>query len=136
MSFTILQRLRHNSGMDNPITVDTLCLRHNIIMIRPYLLAATAVACHDPAGAGNFTDILHCLTTTNGSNGTKGGCCGSSGSSSSRGWHSLSVGGTGPGPRGWFACTPTADGCMVVHGGLGADNERRGDMFMLGMHDD
>jgi hypothetical protein len=81
------------------------------------------------AGAGNFTDVLHCLAPHS----SNGGCGGSTGSSS--GWHSLSVSGSGPGPRGWFASTPTADGGMVVHGGLGADNERRGDMFMLCMHE-
>lgn len=82
-----------------------------------------------PAGAGNFTDVLHCLDPTGGSSP----------------WHTLQLSSstadngagstaTGPGPRGWFAAACTPDGNLVVHGGLGADNERRGDMFMLKMH--
>jgi hypothetical protein len=77
-----------------------------------------------PPGAGNFTDILLCLAPNSSS-------CSSSSSSK---WHSLAVPGSGPGPRGWFASTRTPDGSMVVHGGLGTDNGRMGDMFMLCMH--
>jgi hypothetical protein len=40
----------------------------------------------------------------------------------------------GPGPRGWFAAAAVAGGDLVVHGGLGGDNSRRGDMFKLCMH--
>jgi len=84
------------------------------------------------AGAGNFTDVLYCLSPIKPNTADAPH---SSSSSSSSQWHKLQVSGCGPGPLGWFATTATAAGNMVVHGGLGADNERRGDLFMLHMHE-
>ncbi|GIL88835.1 hypothetical protein Vretifemale_16766 [Volvox reticuliferus] len=56
------------------------------------------------------------------------------GSGGTRAWEAIQAGGDSPGPRGWFASTTTPDGRLVIHGGLDANNERLGDMFVLDMH--
>lgn len=84
------------------------------------------------AGAGNFTSAVYCL------------CPPTSACSQSQTphaahdgavWHTLSATGEAPGPRGWFAAAvvPGA-GDLLVHGGLGTENERLGDMYRLCMH--
>ncbi|WIA40680.1 hypothetical protein OEZ86_004378 [Tetradesmus obliquus] len=93
------------------------------------------------AGAGNFCAAAYCLSppghpcseacthaTAAGSN------IDAAGSHRHSGWHVLDAAGEGPGPRGWFAAAAVAGGDLVVHGGLGGDNSRMGDMFRLCMH--
>ncbi|KAF8055485.1 IPO5 [Scenedesmus sp. PABB004] len=70
------------------------------------------------AGAGDFCSMLACLDAT----------------SDAPAWHAVeAAGGSGPGPRGWFGCAALR-GDLVVHGGLGADNARRGDLWRLALH--
>jgi hypothetical protein len=46
-------------------------------------------------------------------------------------WSELEVQGGKPEPRGWFAATTADEGEVVIHGGLGAENERLGDCWKL-----
>lgn len=101
------------------------------------------------AGAGNFTSALHCLTpqTTPSSQSKPAAgpqqvqavphASGGEGIGDDISvWHALKASGDAPGPRGWFAAAVVPDGGdLLVHGGLGADNERLGDMYRLCMHD-
>jgi hypothetical protein len=80
------------------------------------------------AGAGNFTGAAYCLAPAQSARG----------GADDSGWHELgavSHSSDGPGPRGWFACTGVGPaGDLLVHGGLGADNQRLGDMWLLQLH--
>lgn len=42
--------------------------------------------------------------------------------------------GEAPGPRGWFAAAAVGGSSLLVHGGLGGDNQRRGDMYLFDLH--
>jgi hypothetical protein len=52
-----------------------------------------------------------------------------------RTWQRVEVGADGPVARGWFDADVVRDGvvkdAMVVHGGLGEDNQRLGDVWVL-----
>lgn len=79
------------------------------------------------AGAGNFTAALSCLGLA--ADGARGG------------WHELHGGSSCCAaqsgvatPRGWFAATAVpalSGGVLAVHGGLGADNQRLNDLWLL-----
>ncbi|WIA20377.1 hypothetical protein OEZ85_004799 [Tetradesmus obliquus] len=93
------------------------------------------------AGAGNFCAAAYCLSPPGhpcGEACTHATAAGSNidaaGSHRHSGWHVLDAAGEGPGPRGWFAAAAVAGGDLVVHGGLGGDTSRMGDMFRLCMH--
>eukprot|EP00775_Hariotina_reticulata_P003513 gene3513-3783_t len=79
------------------------------------------------AGAGNFTAAAYCLAPAH--------LCKIG--ADVDGWHELGVasqGSEGPGPRGWFASTGVRGRDLLVHGGLGQDNQRLGDMWLLQLH--
>lgn len=77
------------------------------------------------AGAGDFCAATLCLCAHGASH--------ERGAGGGEAWHALDAGGEGPGPRGWFAHAALG-GCLVLHGGLGGDNERLGDMWRLSLH--
>lgn len=89
------------------------------------------------AGAGSFTAATYCLCpsggTHHGQHDNEGDIhvCAASGGAV---WHTIQAVGDLPGPRGWFAASVVEDSDLVVHGGLGADNERLGDMYKLCLH--
>lgn len=104
----------------------------------PTARSVLGVGTHDCSGAcGNDGAILayggEVDPSDKGHEGAGDFCAELLGHSAGGTWLSLDSSGEGPGPRGWYACT-THKGDLVVHGGLGADNARRGDMYILRMH--